>query len=98
VESVVSCSMERAVPGLRRRDLDATIDSAMIAKMRNGGQPVLRPARNRARALPAPRRCHDRHADGAGPRSPVGAVVNAEAMDKVDSLAPSRLAPVLSPV
>jgi hypothetical protein len=38
VESVVSCSMERAVPGLRRRDLDTTIDSAMIAKMRNGGQ------------------------------------------------------------
>jgi succinate-semialdehyde dehydrogenase/glutarate-semialdehyde dehydrogenase len=75
-------------------DLDATIDGAMIAKMRNGGQACTAANRFYAQRGIAPefsRRLAEamtstRMGPGADPGGQLGPLVNAEAVDKVDSL------------
>jgi succinate-semialdehyde dehydrogenase/glutarate-semialdehyde dehydrogenase len=97
-ESVVSCSMELGgnAPFLvfDDADLDATIDGAMIAKMRNGGQACTAANRFYVQRGIAPefsRRLAEamtgmRMGPGADPGVQLGPLVNAEAVDKVDSL------------
>jgi succinate-semialdehyde dehydrogenase/glutarate-semialdehyde dehydrogenase len=97
-ESVVSCSMELGgnAPFLvfDDADLDATIEGAMIAKMRNGGQACTAANRFYVQRGIAPefsRRLAEamtglRMGPGADPGVQLGPLVNAEAVDKVDSL------------
>ncbi|MCE7007262.1 NAD-dependent succinate-semialdehyde dehydrogenase [Kibdelosporangium philippinense] len=97
-ESVLSCSMELGgnAPFLvfDDADLDAAIEGAMIAKMRNGGQACTAANRFYVQAGIAPKfaarlaSAMGELAMGPGTADGVqlGPLVNAEAVDKVDSL------------
>ncbi|MEV4318963.1 NAD-dependent succinate-semialdehyde dehydrogenase [Actinocrispum sp. NPDC049592] len=102
--SVLSCSMELGgnAPFLvfDDADLDAAIEGAMVAKMRNGGQACTAANRFYAQAGIAPefsRRLAEamsslKMGPGAGEGIQLGPLVNAEAVAKVDELVTGTIA------
>jgi succinate-semialdehyde dehydrogenase/glutarate-semialdehyde dehydrogenase len=97
-DQVINCSMELGgnAPFLvfADADLDAAVDGAMVAKMRNAGEActaanrfyVERPIAEEFGRRLAERMAELRMGPGVEPENQVGPLVNAEAVEKVDEL------------